>query len=157
MNLRETRALVMHVARLYPGKVTVDDAIVELWANSLANMTPEEANDALVEFTSTAPPNHTVCRPADLWAAHRRLTIAAVPDAPRPELQTPTLDVADELPPDEYVRAALAEARAIIGPTQYTRPENRMPRGAGSYTKRLDPKTAHERQIAWDELQRGHS
>lgn len=151
MNRDDTRALVRNVASAWPGTPFTADA-VELWHATCGHLTADQAAAALVHWTAaeSRPP-----RPADLNAAHRALT--APPPVPRPDLAPPTLDVADELPPDEYVRAALAEARAIIGPTQYTRPENRMPRGAGSYTKRLDPKTAHERQIAWDELQRGHS
>ena len=111
MNAGQTRQLLLHCARLYPGRITVDDAVTATWANALADLTPEQADAALVEHQRTNP--HPVT-PADLWAAHRRLA------GPAPSRRPEHVDWHPKYEPrnpiaDEIAHAELARAWAHLG------------------------------------------
>ena len=111
MNRTEARDLLVHCARLYPGKITVNDAVTETWANALADLTPEQADAALVEHQRTKP--HPVT-PADLWAAHRRL--AGPAPSRRPEHVDRRMQFAPRNPiADEIAHAELDKAWAHLG------------------------------------------
>ena len=113
MNRTEARDLLVHCARLYPGKITVNDAVTETWANALFDLTVDDADAALVEHQRTCP--HPVT-PADLWAAHRRL--AGPAPSRRPEHVDRRMQFAPRNPiADEIAHAELARARAILTPT----------------------------------------
>lgn len=113
VNQAEVRDLVTHCARLYPGKITVDAAVVATWTNALGDMTVDQADAALTEHQRTQPRNHVVS-PADLWAAHRRLTGPA--PSHRPEHVDRRMQFAPRNPiADEIAHAELARAWAHLG------------------------------------------